>query len=102
MPPSSRVERIHEQAEGHRTADQILVAPLVSRAVRLRRKSMGNAMTDKTPVNAYDQLRLTRQENGDWKVELYSKGGGLSGAFGDTGKTLDEVVAKIKQKYDVY
>jgi hypothetical protein len=37
---------------------------------------MGNAMTDKTPVNAYDQLRLTRQENGGWKVELYSKGGG--------------------------
>jgi hypothetical protein len=59
-------------------------------------------MSEKTPVNAHDQLRLTRQENGGWTVELYSKGGGLSGAFSDAGKTIDEVVAKIKQKYDVY
>jgi len=58
-------------------------------------------MTEKLQVNAYDQLRLTRHEDGSWKFELFSKGS-LTAAAADTGKNLDEVVAKIKQKYDVF
>ncbi|WP_179879927.1 hypothetical protein [Bradyrhizobium ottawaense] len=58
-------------------------------------------MSEKIPVEPFDQLRFTREEGGGWAVVLAPKSGGLTGAFADRGDTFDEAVAKIKQKYDV-
>lgn len=61
-------------------------------------------MTEKTKVNAYDQIRLTKLDGG-WKVELSSKNASgvdaIIGRHADQSETFDGVVQIAKSRYDL-
>ncbi|QGA55869.1 MULTISPECIES: hypothetical protein [Brucella] len=58
-------------------------------------------MSDRHEVNAFDQIRLTRQEDGSWAISLHPKDGGIIGGQVETAATIDEAAAIIKKRYRV-
>ncbi|WP_247996672.1 hypothetical protein [Brucella tritici] len=58
-------------------------------------------MSERHEVNAFDQIRLTRNEDGGWSVSLHPKDGGMIGRIGDKVTTIDEAADLIKQRYRV-
>lgn len=56
-------------------------------------------MSERHEVSAFDQIRLTRQEDGSWKVELAPKSGGFVGGQAEYAATIDEAAALIKRRY---
>ncbi|WP_439273541.1 hypothetical protein [Pseudochrobactrum sp. HB0163] len=58
-------------------------------------------MDERLEVNAFDQITITRMEDGKWKVEMREKNGGIIGRLADQAATIDEAAALIKKRYRV-
>ena len=57
-------------------------------------------MADKIDVDFGSEIRVKRTEDG-WSVTVSHAGGGISGKIAKTYKTLDEVLADLRQSYNI-